>query len=98
MRPIIYIDLESLIGKINGYENNPEKSSTTKIGEHIPYGYTMSRILGFDLISPEKKTELKSRKDVKECYICGKRIQKNAKDINYQKVREHCHYIGRRSG
>ena len=59
MRPIIYIDLESLIGKINGYENNPEKSSTTKIGEHIPYGYTMSRILGFDLISPEKKNRIK---------------------------------------
>ena len=33
---IIYADLESLIKKIDGCANNPEKSSTTKIGEQIP--------------------------------------------------------------
>ena len=33
---IIYADIESLIRKIDGCANNPEKSSTTKIGEHIP--------------------------------------------------------------
>ena len=32
---IIYFDLESLIEKRDGCVNNPEKSSTTKIGEHI---------------------------------------------------------------
>ena len=32
----IYADFESLIKKIDGRANNPEKSSTTKIGEHIP--------------------------------------------------------------
>ena len=33
---MIYADLESLIKKIDACANNPEKSSTTKIGEHIP--------------------------------------------------------------
>ena len=32
---IIYADIESLIKKIDGCANNPENSSTTKIGEHI---------------------------------------------------------------
>ena len=41
---IIYAELESLIKKIDGCENNPENSSTTKIGEHIPCRYSMSRI------------------------------------------------------
>ena len=39
---IIYADLRSLIKKIDGCANNPEHSSTTKIGEHIPCGYLMS--------------------------------------------------------
>ena len=33
---IIYAEIESLIRKIGRCENNPEKSSTTKIVEHIP--------------------------------------------------------------
>ena len=33
---IIYADLESLIKNIDEYANNSEKSSTTKIVEHIP--------------------------------------------------------------
>ena len=33
---IIYADIESLIRKIDGYANNPENSSTTKIDKHIP--------------------------------------------------------------
>ena len=39
---IIYVD--SLIGKIDGCANYPENSSTTKIGEHIPCGYSVSTI------------------------------------------------------
>ena len=38
---IIYADIES---------NNPEKSSTAKLGEHIPWGYSMSTIWAFDNI------------------------------------------------
>ena len=35
---IIYADIESLIKKSDGCVSNPENSSTTKIGEHIPCG------------------------------------------------------------
>ena len=31
--------MESLIKKVDVYANNPKKSSTTKIGEHVPDGY-----------------------------------------------------------
>ena len=41
---IIHADIESLIRKIGGCANNPEKSSTTKIDEHIPCGHLMSTI------------------------------------------------------
>ena len=44
----IYADMESLIAKIDGCANNPENSSTTKIGEHIPCGYPMSIIWAFE--------------------------------------------------
>ena len=43
-------DFESLIRSIGGCEKNPENSSTTKIGEHISCGYSMSAIWGFDHI------------------------------------------------
>ena len=33
---IIYVDIESLIRKIEECANNPENSSRSKIGEHIP--------------------------------------------------------------
>ena len=34
---IIYAGLECLVKKNRWMWNNPETSSTTKIGEHIPY-------------------------------------------------------------
>ena len=36
---IIYADLESLVKKEGRRKTNPEKSSTTKVGENIPCGY-----------------------------------------------------------
>ena len=42
---IIYADIESLVKKIDGCANNPEKSSKTKIGEHIPCEYSMRAII-----------------------------------------------------
>ena len=36
---IIYVDIESLIRKIDWFANNPENSSVTKIDEHTPFGY-----------------------------------------------------------
>ena len=47
---IIYADIESLIRKIDGHKNNPENSFTTKIGEHMLCGYSMSTIQGLDHI------------------------------------------------
>ena len=41
---IIYADLESLIEKIHGCKNNPEKSSTRKVREHISSGFSISTI------------------------------------------------------
>ena len=47
---IIYPDTESLIREIDESANNPENYSTTKIGEHIPCGYSMLAIWVFDHI------------------------------------------------
>ena len=44
---IIYVDLECIIEKIDGYKNNPENSSTTNVSEHIPSGFSMSTISSF---------------------------------------------------
>ena len=44
---IIYADLECLIEKINGSKKNSENSSATKVGEHIPPGFSMSTIFSF---------------------------------------------------
>ena len=42
---------------------------------------------------PLTKRELKLHWDVTACYICGKRFSKKfAKDINYRRVRDHCHF------
>ena len=48
MSYIIYPDIKPLIKKLDGYANNPENSSTTKIDEHIPCEYLMSTIWAFD--------------------------------------------------
>ena len=45
---IIYADLEALLGKMNTFHNNLEKSSTTKINKHTPYGYSLFTQCSFD--------------------------------------------------
>ena len=40
---IINTYLESLIRTTDGCTNNQEKSSTTKLNEHIPFRYSMSK-------------------------------------------------------
>ena len=44
---IIYADFECLIEKIDGRKNNPDNSFTTKVGQHIPSGFSMSTISSF---------------------------------------------------
>ena len=41
---VIYADLEFFIEKIDECKNNPENLSTTKIGENISSGLSMSTI------------------------------------------------------
>ena len=43
-----HVDLESSNKKVDGCKNNPEKSSTTKLGEHISREYSISTIWTFD--------------------------------------------------
>ena len=54
MPHIIYAHIESLIRKIDGCTNTTENSSTTKIGEHIPFEYSMSTICTFNYIEDKK--------------------------------------------
>ena len=41
---VIYADLECFIEKTDGCKNSPENSFTTKKGEDIPSGFSMSTI------------------------------------------------------
>ena len=50
-----YANLESLIKKVDGCVNNPEKSSTTKIEEHIPCGYSCFKIWAFNDVETKHK-------------------------------------------
>ena len=59
---IIYADLECLIEKIDGCKNNPENSSTTKVGEHIPLGFSMFAKSSFKSI--ENKYDVSRSKDL----------------------------------
>ena len=47
---IIFADLEYIIEGIDECKNNPENSSTTKVSEYIPSGFSMSTILPFKII------------------------------------------------
>ena len=51
MELICYADLECLSEKIDKYnKSNPENTSTTKVGENISSGFSMSIILSFKSI------------------------------------------------
>ena len=52
---IIYADLECLIEKTDRCKNNPENPSSTKLGEHVPSNFSMSKISSFNSI---KKTSM----------------------------------------
>ena len=47
---IVYVALKCLIEKIDESKNNPENSSTTKIGKHIASGFSISTISSFKTI------------------------------------------------
>ena len=58
---IIYADLECIIEKIEGCKNNSRDSTTTKVSEHIPSGFSMSTISLFRSI--ENKHDVYRGKD-----------------------------------
>ena len=41
---ITYADLECITERIDECKKNPENSSTTKVSEHVPSGFSMSAI------------------------------------------------------
>ena len=58
---IIYAGLECIIEKIYGCQNNPEKSSTSKVSEHITSGFSKFTISLFRSI--ENKNNMYRGKD-----------------------------------
>ena len=69
---IIYADVESLLEKMSTYHNNTEKSSTIKINEHTPSGYSLLTHCSFDLT-----------KNKLDCYrgkACMERFSKDLKE------------------
>ena len=57
---IIYADVESLLEKMSTYHNNTEKSSTIKINEHTPSGYSLLTHCSFDLTKNKLVIEVKT--------------------------------------
>ena len=58
-------------------------------------------IIAFEKIKMLSLTreELISYQYAEVCYVCGRKIlRKVADDINYRKVRDHCHYAGKYRG
>ena len=79
---IIYADLECIIEKIDGCKNSPENSSTAKVSQHIPSGFSISKISSFRSI--ENKHDVYRGKD------CMKRFCEFLRDhamkiINFKK-------------
>ena len=66
-----------MIKKVDECVNNPENSSTTKIGEHIPCGYSISTIL--TLITQKKKHSLHRGKDCLKKFC--ESLREHAKNI-----------------
>ena len=79
---IIYADIESLIKKIDGCANNSENSSTIKIREHIPCGYSMLTIWAFDHIE-SKLTLYRGEDCMKNFCTCFRKDAANV--INFEK-------------
>ena len=79
---IIYADLESLLKKMNTCNNNPEKSSTTKINKYTPSGYSLFTHCSFDTT----KNKFDYYRD-KNCMknLCLDLREHATKIINYEK-------------
>ena len=82
---IIYADIESLIVKKDGCFNNPEISSTTKLGEHVPCGYSMPTIWAFGNIE-NKHTFYRGEDCIKKFCTSIRENATNAIDFQRKKM------------
>ena len=79
---VIYADLECLLEKMSTCQNNPNKSSTTKINKHTPSGYSLFTHCSFD--------ESKNKLNYYRGDDCMKKFFKDLREhatkiINYEK-------------
>ena len=58
---IIYADLECLLEKISTCYNNPNLSSTTKINQHVPSGYSIFTNCSFDELYNKRRYLIEKR-------------------------------------
>ena len=84
LRFLIYADLECLLKKISTCQNNPNKSSTTKINKHTPSRYSIFTSCSFD--------ELKNKINYYRGDDCMKKFCKDLREhamkiINCEKKR-----------
>ena len=78
----IYADFECLLEKMSTCQNNPNKSSTTKINKHTPSGYSIFTHCSFD----ESKNKLNYyRGDDCMKKFCKDLREHSTKIINYEK-------------
>ena len=81
---LIYADLECLLEKMSTCQNNPNKSSTTKINKHTPSGYSIFTSCSFD----ESKNKIDYyRGDDSMKKFCEDLKEHATKIINYEKKR-----------
>ena len=79
---VIYTDLECLLEKMSTCQNNPNKSSATKINKHTPSGYSIFTHCSFD----ESKNEINYyRGDDCMRKFCKDLREHSTKIINYEK-------------
>ena len=79
---LIYADLECLLEKMSTCQNNPNKSSTTKINKHTPSGYSIFTSCSFD----ESKNKIHYYRGDDCMKIFCKDLREHAmKIINYEK-------------
>ena len=79
---IIYAVLESLLEKMSTCNNNPEKSSTTKINKHTPFGYSLFTHCSCD--TTKNKLDYYRAKDYMKNFCLDLR-EHAIKIINYEK-------------
>ena len=78
----IYVNLECLLKKMSTCQNNPNKSSTTKINKHTPSGYSIFTDCSFD--ESKNKTSYYRGDDYMKKF-CKDLREHSTKIINYEK-------------